>query len=144
MHSKIKLHFKRNLKIEDGWTFDSVKNYYMGNPCDSVEAVELVNRVSSTAKERRHTTRRVALMTTVAINKLFKFMHKRIEKYINFAIKIIHAIAVATLLFCLWLRIDKLYQLKHKHLELNAENLQHLGCKHHEIVIFFRKGNDNK
>ena len=58
-------------------------------------------------------------------------------------VEVLHFLAACTTAFYLWMRIDELFNMKHKYLELNIEHSGRNGYFYHKATIFRRK-NDKK
>ena len=74
IRSGIKSHYKRNLRAEDRQRYDATKQYYIGNPCDSIVVKEIVSGADNISKDRGDQTKWAAPITMKHLNALWIFM----------------------------------------------------------------------
>jgi len=141
--SAIRHHYKRNLRLEDGWTKNTNTGSYVGNPCDSIEVKELVSGSYNVSKDRGDSSKRAAPMKIEYLNATCTDMLLYLESHPECRVEVLCFLAACSTAFYLWMRIDELFNMKCKHVELNLEKTDKRGYFYHEATTYRRK-NDKK
>ena len=144
IRSAIKHHYKRVIKVEDGWRKCDSSKKYVGNPCDALTVTELIKGIENVSRQRGDTTRRASPMTMDVLNKLWSFMSNCIIMNPGVAAEGMHLMAACPTCFCLWLRINELFKLKMKHTQLNVKVKPSVDSECHLVTLFFRKPDKDK
>ena len=85
----LKHHYKINLRLEDGWTFDTIKKNCVGNPCDLIEVKELVSGSCNVSEDRGDVSENMAPMKVDYLIKMSMIMLHQIKIHPNFRVEVL-------------------------------------------------------
>ena len=73
------------------------------------------------------------------LNMMSTHMLRHMESFVKDRVEVLHVLAACATAFYLWMRIDELFNMKHKDLELNMQHSDRKGYFYHKATIFRRE-----